>query len=98
DDMLRLTQGNHPDGGQTTFTYPIPIPSHGRNSSPARPANYGTPSPQNSTASVAPTRLSTPPPFAPYSRTPRTMLSAVSPLFPIPIARAAITRPTRLTA
>jgi len=25
DNMLRLTQGNHPDGGQTTFNYPSPI-------------------------------------------------------------------------
>jgi RHS repeat-associated protein len=25
DNMLRLTQGNHPDGGQTIFTYPDPL-------------------------------------------------------------------------
>lgn len=25
DNMLRLTQGNHPDGGQTLFTYPDPL-------------------------------------------------------------------------
>lgn len=25
DDMLRLTQGNHPDGGQTLLTYPDPL-------------------------------------------------------------------------
>src|SRR6266481_318670 len=25
DNMLRLTQGNHPDGGQTKFTYPDPL-------------------------------------------------------------------------
>src|SRR5262249_57150310 len=25
DNMLRLAQGNHPDGGQTLFTYPDPV-------------------------------------------------------------------------